>query len=257
MVLNTTYVMSPDRVCVSASLTRSSTDFALLCIPLPLLWKVQIPITRKLAIGVLLCSGIFIIVAAILRCVLSLESIEGINVSTIWAIRETVDQPPFPIHSISFSLQQPLTFLPQFVGIIAVNAACIRPLFSKARWLSSNRGQSSNYRKYGGNSSGHALTTIGGGNSRVGDGSRAGNDGPPLASSRRRNKTLALTDLEDNSSEEHIVKEAQYANGNGTMSDIRAGSTLSGSSGGQHDGGIMVTTTYEVNNPNQKSTLNI
>ena len=62
----------------------------LVAIPLPLLWKVQLPLGRKLAIGVLLCSGVFIIVATLLRCILSLQSIQGINVSTIWAIRETV-----------------------------------------------------------------------------------------------------------------------------------------------------------------------
>ena len=61
---------------------------------MPLLWKVKLPVGRKLAIGVLLCSGIFIIVATILRCVLSLKSIQGINISTIWAIRETVRLKP-------------------------------------------------------------------------------------------------------------------------------------------------------------------
>ena len=127
----------------------------------------------------------------------------------------------------------------QFVGIIAVNAAPIRPLFSKTRWLSSNRGQSSAYRKYDDHGSGHALATIGGS-------SRVGGDGPTMAS-RRRNKTLM--DLEDNSSEEHIVKAEYGGHGNG--------STLSSSSGGGghlHDG-IMVTTTYEVT-PN-KSKLNV
>lgn len=59
-------------------------------IPVPLLWKVKITLGRKIAIGILLCSGVFIIVATLLRCVLSLRDIQGINVSTIWAIRETV-----------------------------------------------------------------------------------------------------------------------------------------------------------------------
>lgn len=68
------------------------TDFVILSIPIPLLWKVKITLGRKLAIGVLLCSGVFIIVATILRCVLSLRDIQGINVSTIWAIRETVSR---------------------------------------------------------------------------------------------------------------------------------------------------------------------
>jgi hypothetical protein len=66
------------------------TDIAIVAIPVPLLWKVKLPLGRKIAIGILLCSGVFIIVASLLRCVLSLQSIQGINVSTIWAIRETV-----------------------------------------------------------------------------------------------------------------------------------------------------------------------
>lgn len=238
MIANTTYVgWLVLTLCFPWSLTASnnSTDFAILCIPLPLLWKVQLPLVRKLAIGVLLCSGIFIIVAAILRCVLSLKSIDGINVSTIWAIRETVSKALF----CSFLLHA-LTH-PQFVGIIAVNAACIRPLFSKTRWLSSARGQSSAYRKYEGRGSGHALATIGG--------SRVGGDGPTMAS-RRRNKTFV--DLEDNSSEEHIVK-AEY----GGLANESTLSSSRGSGGNQYQDGIMVTTTFEVNPNNNKSTLNV
>ena len=59
-------------------------------IPVPLLWKVKLSIKRKLIIGLLLCSGVFIMIATLLRCILSLRDIQGINISTIWAIRETV-----------------------------------------------------------------------------------------------------------------------------------------------------------------------
>lgn len=62
------------------------------------------------------------------------------------------------------------------------------------------------------------------------------------SSKRRNNKTM--TALEDNSSEEHIIKESQY--GNAAKTEIRAGSTASNSSADHHSG-IMVTTTYEVN----------
>lgn len=47
-------------------------------------------IHRKLIIGVLLCGGVFVMIATLLRCILSLQSINSINTSTIWAIRETV-----------------------------------------------------------------------------------------------------------------------------------------------------------------------
>ena len=78
-------IRSPEQVLIG---TR--TDVVIVSIPLPLLWKVKITLGRKIAIGILLCSGVFIILATLLRCVLSLRDIQGINVSTIWAIRETV-----------------------------------------------------------------------------------------------------------------------------------------------------------------------
>ena len=34
------------------------TDAAMLCIPLPLLWNLQVPLRKKIALGVLLCSGV-------------------------------------------------------------------------------------------------------------------------------------------------------------------------------------------------------
>ncbi len=73
----------------------------ILYIPIPLLWKVKLTLRRKMAIGMLLCSGIFIIVATILRCVLSLRDIKGINVGTIWAIRETVSYFNIPLWQTS------------------------------------------------------------------------------------------------------------------------------------------------------------
>lgn len=234
-----------------------TTDVAILMIPLPLLWKVRIPIQRKLAIGVLLCSGIFIVIASILRCVMSLKDIQGINVSTIWAIRET------------------------FVGIVAVNAAAIKPLFSRSHWLKSSsggRGESqgnnapgSYDKNYGYPLGDNALVTIGSAKTK-----------DRLHKSRRRNSLGVTTEMADNSSEEHIVKgldyysqwrkheitaggpssEATTTNG----SDLESGnfgggggggkiSGISGGSGGSRDGkrasptnflnGITVTTKVE------------
>ena len=55
-------------------LTREPrTDIAIVSIPVPLLWTVKLTIKRKLMIGVLLCSGVFIMVATLLRCVFSLR----------------------------------------------------------------------------------------------------------------------------------------------------------------------------------------
>ncbi|TQN68540.1 hypothetical protein CSHISOI_06905, partial [Colletotrichum shisoi] len=151
------------------------TDMLIVSIPLPLLWAVKLSVKRKFAIGLLLCSGVFVMIAALLRCILSLKDFEGINVSTIWAIRET------------------------FVGIIAVNAACIRPLFSSAHWLRSTKGSSGNNQKYTGSGDkySHQLVTIGGGGQSV--------DRSGLPSKRRYNR-YNMTELDNNASEEQIVK---------------------------------------------------
>ncbi|VTT59584.1 unnamed protein product [Fusarium fujikuroi] len=190
------------------------TDIAIVSIPVPLLWTVKLTIKRKLMIGVLLCSGVFIMVATLLRCVFSLRDIQGINTSTIWAIRET------------------------FIAILAVNAAAIKPLFSASRWLVSSKGSSrdkgtSSYI----NKHGHPLGTIGG--SGISGG----------ISANRHQKYM--TQLDDNSSEEHIVGKPEFVGY--SKPEVRAGSTTSGQSDNQD--GIMVTRTYEVT-PG-KSTLDV
>ncbi|KEZ44907.1 hypothetical protein SAPIO_CDS2254 [Scedosporium apiospermum] len=101
------------------------TDILIVYIPLPLLWKVNLILPRKIAIGVLLCSGVFIMVATLLHCIESIKDIEGIGTSTIWGIRET------------------------FVGIIAVNAPAIKPLFTRSRWLKGSRSGGSSTRPSG------------------------------------------------------------------------------------------------------------
>jgi hypothetical protein len=220
----------------------------------PLLWKVKLDIRKKMFIGILLCSGVFIMIAAVLRCVLSLRDIEGINISTIWAIRETVKtavslcrhshrqrsgsaaMEQFTLHS---SLT-PLIPLTQFVGIIAVNAASIKPLFSATRWLTSSKGSGDRYNANSSGKDGHALATIG------------GSGAPRNPPSKNRYLETELADPP--SSEEHIVgsgnkNSTDYGNGfhpnnGGFHSSIRAGSTTSERSG--HHDGITVTTTYEV-----------
>lgn len=62
----------------------------ILYIPIPILRTVQLPLRRKILFGIWLCSGVFIMVATLLRCILVLQDASQINVSTIWSIRETV-----------------------------------------------------------------------------------------------------------------------------------------------------------------------
>jgi hypothetical protein len=50
------------------------TDAAILMVPIPMLWQLKMPLKKKITIGVVLSSGLFVIVAAIIRVVLSLDS---------------------------------------------------------------------------------------------------------------------------------------------------------------------------------------
>ncbi|CAJ2511284.1 Uu.00g069090.m01.CDS01 [Anthostomella pinea] len=101
------------------------TDAAILCIPLPLLWKLQIPLKKKLVIGLLLSSGLFVISAAIIRVVLTLSANpSALNINR-WGVRETI------------------------VGIISVNIPILRPLFSRSFWNSSPITSSGSHSKGG------------------------------------------------------------------------------------------------------------
>lgn len=71
-------------------------------------------------------------------------------------------------------------------------------------------------------------------------------------SSNRHNKQKYMTQLEDNSSEEHIVSKNEFM-GYSNKNEVRAGSTMS--ERGETRDGIMVTRTYEVSPV--KSTLDV
>lgn len=68
------------------------------------------PLRRKLALGVMLLGGVFVIVAAIVRICMSLEAEPSTMNINRWGIRETI------------------------AGILAVNAPIVRPMISKAFW---------------------------------------------------------------------------------------------------------------------------
>lgn len=66
------------------------TDVIILIIPLTWFPMLRIPLWHKIAIGLLLCSGVFAIIAAIVRCILALRDIKSFNNTVMWAIREMV-----------------------------------------------------------------------------------------------------------------------------------------------------------------------
>ncbi|RMJ18826.1 hypothetical protein BHE90_003578 [Fusarium euwallaceae] len=117
------------------------TDAMILGIPLPLLWKLQIPLrrqasqchdlaiilttllSRKLVIGLLLSSGLFVIAAAIIRATLTLSAHPSALAVNEWGVRETL------------------------VGIITVNIPILRPMFKRSFWsLQNNTNISSSFR---------------------------------------------------------------------------------------------------------------
>ncbi|KAF2008696.1 hypothetical protein BU24DRAFT_381647 [Aaosphaeria arxii CBS 175.79] len=88
------------------------TDAIILAIPIPMLWRLRIKLTKKIAIGLLICSGLFVITAAIVRAVLTLGSTpSGLNINR-WGVRETI------------------------VGILTVNLPILRPMFKRSFWRS-------------------------------------------------------------------------------------------------------------------------
>lgn len=173
-----------------ANVHLTRTDAAILSIPISLVWKVKIPLRRKLVISLLICSGVFVIIAALLRCILTLADAKQIGNSTIWASRET------------------------FVSIIAVSAPAIKPLFNQNRWIGSShdKGGSSNpggyFKKSGGN--GTALETENSSKSVARD---IEND---LEAQESWNGTKSaesdpeLRDISRYGSEEEIVEKNQY-----------------------------------------------
>ncbi|KAG6005661.1 hypothetical protein E4U21_007777 [Claviceps maximensis] len=130
---------SPNQIFLTLVITNVSTDLLILYIPIPLLWVVQLPLSRKIIYGFWLTTGVFVIAASLLRCVLSLQKSTDVDVSTIWAIRET------------------------FVGIISVNAPILGPwLIKKCTFIAQTVGskqQLSNETKS--KTKGFSVVTIG------------------------------------------------------------------------------------------------
>ncbi|KAI1853050.1 hypothetical protein JX265_012806 [Neoarthrinium moseri] len=144
-------------------------------------------------------------ILTLLRCVLSLQNIEAINTYPIWAIRET------------------------FVAIIAVNAACIKPLFSNSRWLKSSRNGGidsksyKNSRTYGlSRKSSHIRSIL------------------PLYTSKEQGTRILSISEEDFINDNAVAKSVQNEI-SGNTSVITEDRGRRGS-----EAGIVVTTTYQV-----------
>lgn len=82
-----------------------------MCVPIPLIIVARIPTSQKLILAALFCSGIFVMICAILRAYYSVTQIDTLATALGWASREC------------------------FVSVFIVCAPGIKPLFTRFRWF--------------------------------------------------------------------------------------------------------------------------
>ncbi|KAI9732407.1 MAG: hypothetical protein M1834_001615 [Cirrosporium novae-zelandiae] len=108
------------------------TDLYLMSIPLPILWKSQMPRRKKYLLLVMFSGGIFVTMAGCLRCALILTNpVTGAEKAGSWACRET------------------------FVAVVIGNVPMIYPMFR--RWMT-RLGATSVFSSYLSASRGHKLS---------------------------------------------------------------------------------------------------
>ncbi|CAG8957303.1 hypothetical protein HYFRA_00010726 [Hymenoscyphus fraxineus] len=86
------------------------TDFAIMSIPLPIIWHLRASRMRKIGVSVLLLSGIFMISLAVIRAAKTLNGKPSVVNINRWGWREII------------------------VGTVAVNAPVLAPIFTRAFW---------------------------------------------------------------------------------------------------------------------------
>lgn len=87
-----------------------STDVAILTIPAPMIWHLRIPLWKRIGVTLLLCGGLFVISAAIIRAALTLTGTPSVLNINLWGYRETV------------------------IALLAVTAPVLSPLFRPGFW---------------------------------------------------------------------------------------------------------------------------
>lgn len=87
-----------------------STDVAILTIPAPMIWHLRIPLWKRVGVTLLLCGGLFVISAAIIRAALTLTGTPSVLNINLWGYRETV------------------------IALLAVTAPVLSPLFRPGFW---------------------------------------------------------------------------------------------------------------------------
>lgn len=92
-------------------LTFSSTDAAIIAVPMPMLWNLQVPLPQKLALGVLFSSGILVIFCTILRTYYFFGDSSNQFLGQLWSGREG------------------------FISMIIIATPGLWPLFRKMKWF--------------------------------------------------------------------------------------------------------------------------
>lgn len=86
------------------------TDVIFLAVPIPIIWKLQLPVWKKCMVGLVLCSGVLAIMAAIVRIVYTFSDSPSAITINNWGCREL------------------------FVITFAVNAAVLSPMTRRNFW---------------------------------------------------------------------------------------------------------------------------
>lgn len=95
---------------IATCVLNISTDVIYFIIPVPLLWQLKVPMKKKLVIGAILSSGLFVIGAAAVRAAVSLGANPSAANINSWGVRET------------------------FIAIFTVNVPIFRPMFNRTFW---------------------------------------------------------------------------------------------------------------------------
>lgn len=122
-----TLVQFKPQILYVSSTLNILTDGMILITPIPMLWNLEVRKSRKFGLSLLLFPGVFVIAAALIRVIMSLQvSPSALNINR-WGVRETL------------------------AGVIAVNVPILRPILRISFWTSGpvlNEKKSSNTSRY-------------------------------------------------------------------------------------------------------------
>lgn len=211
------------------------TDLVIIALPMPMLWRVRLPLRRKAALGLLFGSGALVMVCTILRNYYVLAAVTDEQLAQLWASREA------------------------FASMVVVSVPAIWSLVRKRGWLGHYDG-GGGARGGGGNGGGGALA--GGGGSVLWKssasravGSQAGPDEFEMSLRIKGNNNHNNDDdeegrLGDGDSEDRIMVPGLSSMMSSQVSDhsiAGGGRGLGrGGKGGGGGGGVRVTREYSV-----------